>query len=165
MRIATSGLAAAAAAIAITGCLSIGFIAPAATQADERIRAYAAPAAHSSWTALPTPTHLTSPSEDRALAIAPPSICIGANACTPIRGSGVLGQTVIITCTATRNPLLRERGPAEVTTVYKGMFGVGVWTWSLLTQTPDAGDPTDTSIKRGAEHNDVESKDAPIISA
>ncbi|MBM7412528.1 LysM repeat protein [Clavibacter michiganensis] len=161
----------AAAAIAITGALSIGLASPTTADAATRVPTHASTAAHvdrEARFALPAPTRLTGPDDGTApltVAVTQRSICAGTTKCVALSGTGVPGQTVVVTYEVTKNPLFGNRGAAGITTVSEKVNVDGTGNWSLNTEFPNAVVTKDAPGKRSVAYHVVESDDVLTLVA
>jgi hypothetical protein len=154
---------AAVAALAVTAALSIGLATPA--NATPHAQAHVAQSAQADRTvrfALPAPVRLTGPTDGSApltVQVSQRSICAGTTKCVAFTGTGVPGQTVVVTYQVTKNPLFGQRGAAGLTTVSERTNVDGTGNWSLTTQFPNAVITTDAAGMRGVAYHVVESED------
>ncbi|WP_445444342.1 hypothetical protein [Clavibacter sp. km3a] len=165
---------AAAAAIALTGGLSLGLAAPTTAHAAPHAAtsvAHRAPAASADPTArvaLTAPVRLTGPDDGSApltVQVSQRATCVGTTKCVAFRGTGVPGQTVVVTYQVTKDPLYSNRGAAGIATVSKRAHVDGSGDWSMVTEFPNPVITKDAAGHRGLAYHVVQSEDITTLKA
>ncbi|MBF4618561.1 hypothetical protein ITJ44_10805 [Clavibacter sp. VKM Ac-2873] len=158
------------AAAAIAGALSIGLATP--TTADAAtVGIHVSIGSHvdrEARFALPAPKRLTGPDDGTApltVHVTQRSICAGTTKCVAFSGTGVPGQTVVVTYEVTKDPLFGDRGAAGITTVSEKVDVDGTGNWSLNTEFPNAVVTKDAAGTRSVAYHVVESDDVLTLVA
>ncbi|ALD13455.1 MULTISPECIES: hypothetical protein [Clavibacter] len=165
---------AAAAAIALTGGLSLGLAAPTTAHAAPHAatsvahRAPAASADPNARVALPAPVRLTGPddgTDQLTVQVSQRATCVGTTKCVAFRGTGVPDQTVVVTYQVTKDPLYSNRGAAGFATVSKRVHVDGTGDWSLTTDFSNPVITKDAAGHRELDYHVVQSKDVTTLQA